>query len=78
MREDHEKDIQVITEFLNGLMKKNLIRTDIDPHTLAKLFDALFTGIWANIIMGIDNQEIHETYIKSLTLILAPHVKPQR
>jgi len=70
VREDHEKDIEVIREFVQNLMKKGSIRTDVDPHIMAQLIDALFTGIWVNLIMGYDNAEVHETWIKSIPIVL--------
>jgi hypothetical protein len=73
MREDHEKDVEVMRELLQGLIKKGTIRTDIDSRILAQLLDALFTGIWANLIMEYDSAEVHETWIKSISVILAPH-----
>ena len=73
IREDHEKDVDVMSEFLQKLMKKGIIRTDIDSRILAQILDALFTGIWADLIMGYDNAEVHETWIKSITMILRPH-----
>jgi len=73
MREDHEKDIQVMHEFVQNLMEKGNIRTDIDPRTMAQLLDALFTGIWASLIMGYDNTEVHETWIRSIPVVLGKH-----
>ena len=73
VREDHEKDIEVIREFVQNLMKKGSIRTDVDPHIMAQLIDALFTGIWVNLIMGYDNAEVHETWIRSISVVLGKH-----
>ena len=73
VREDHEKDIEVIREFVQNLMKKGSIRTDVDPHIMAQLIDALFTGIWVNLIMGYENAEVHETWIKSISVVLGKH-----
>jgi AcrR family transcriptional regulator len=72
MREDHEKDVEVMRELLQNLKKKGAIRTDVDSRILAQLLDALFTGIWTNLIMGYDNAEVHETWIKSMSAILVP------
>jgi AcrR family transcriptional regulator len=72
-REDHEKDVEVMRELLQNLMKKDIIRTDVDSRILAQLLDALFTGIWANLIMGYDNAEVHETWIRSISVVLGKH-----
>jgi AcrR family transcriptional regulator len=73
IREDHEKDVEVISELLQNLKEKGKIRTDVDPHIMARLVDALFTGIWLNLIMGYDNAEVHETWIKSIPIVLGTH-----
>jgi AcrR family transcriptional regulator len=73
IREDHEKDVEVISELLQNLKEKGKIRTDVDPRIMARLVDALFTGIWLNLIMGYDNAEVHETWIKSIPVILGKH-----
>jgi AcrR family transcriptional regulator len=70
IREDHEKDVEVIHDLLQNLKEKGKIRTDVDPRILARLVDALFTGIWLNLIMGYDNAEVHETWIKSIPIVL--------
>jgi AcrR family transcriptional regulator len=73
IREDHEKDVEVISELLQNLKEKGKIRTDVDPRIMARLVDALFTGIWLNLIMGYDNAEVHETWIKSIPIVLGTH-----
>jgi AcrR family transcriptional regulator len=73
VREDHEKDVEVIREFVQNLMEKGSIRTDVDPRVMAQLIDALFTGIWVNLIMGYDNAEVHETWMKSISAVLGKH-----
>ncbi|MGD0978480.1 MAG: TetR/AcrR family transcriptional regulator [Candidatus Bathyarchaeia archaeon] len=73
VREDHEKDVEVIREFVQNLMEKGSIRTDADPRIMAQLIDALFTGIWVNLIMGYDNAEVHETWMRSISVVLGKH-----
>jgi AcrR family transcriptional regulator len=70
IREDHEKDVEVLRELLQNLMEKGAVRTDVNPRIMAQLVDALFTGIWLNLIMGYDNAEVHETWIKSIPVVL--------
>jgi AcrR family transcriptional regulator len=70
IREDHEKDVEVLRELLQNLMEKGAVRTDVDPRIMAQLVDALFTGIWLNLIMGYDNAEVHETWIRSIPVVL--------
>ena len=73
MKEDHEKDIAVMSEFVQNLKEKGNIRTDVDSRVLAKLLDALFTGIWASLIMGYSSEEVHETWMKSISVVLGKH-----
>ena len=70
IREDHEKDVEVMRELLAKQMEKGYIRNDVDPDVMARLVDSLFTGIWLNLIMGYDSAEVHQTWMRSVPIVL--------
>jgi AcrR family transcriptional regulator len=70
LTEDYRKDTRAVEAFVEEKKRQGIIRTDIDARVLAELFTALYLGSLAKLVMGFPNQEVHDQWIKSMTLIL--------
>jgi AcrR family transcriptional regulator len=68
--QEYQKDIEAIEAFVEEKKKKGVIRTDVDARLSAELFTSLYLGTLAKLLMGYPNEEVHDQWIKSVTLIL--------
>jgi AcrR family transcriptional regulator len=68
--EDYEKDIKAVEAFIEQKKKQGFIRTDVDARALAELFTALYMGTMAKLVIGFQNKDVHDQWIKSMILIL--------
>ena len=68
--ENYRRDIETVASFLDEKVAQGLLRTDIDIATLAELFTALYLGTMEKLVMGFPEEEVHDQWIKSMTLIL--------
>lgn len=58
LKEDGEKDIETVTEFLVDLRKKGVLRTRTDPRILAQIMETAFIGAWIRLAMGHDRADV--------------------
>jgi len=68
--EEYQKDIEAVEAFVEEKKKKGVIRTDLSARLLAELFTSLYLGMLAKLLIGYPNEEVHDQWIKSMTLIL--------
>jgi AcrR family transcriptional regulator len=68
--QEYRKDIEAIEAFVEEKKKKGVIRTDVDDRLSAELFTSLYLGTLAKLLMGYPNEEVHDQWIKFMTLIL--------
>jgi len=68
--QDYKKDIITVKAFVEEKKEQGVIRTDIDAETLAELFTALYLGTLAELVIGFQNKDVHDHWIKSMLLIL--------
>jgi len=68
--EDYQKDIGAVEAFIEEKKKQGTIRIDVDARVLAELFTALYLGTLAKLLIGYPNKEVHDSWIKSMILIL--------
>jgi AcrR family transcriptional regulator len=68
--EDYQKDIEAVEKFIEKKKEHGDIRDDINARALAGLFEALYIGTLAKLLVGYSNQEVHDSWIKSMILIL--------
>jgi len=75
--EEYQKDIKAIEAFVEEKKKKGVIRTDLSARVLAELFTSLYLGMLAKLLIGYPNEEVHDQWIKSMTLILGKTKKQE-
>jgi AcrR family transcriptional regulator len=73
VKDDYEKDLDLTHEFIQNLVDKKKIRTDIDSRTLAQLFRSIWIGTSEKLVLGYDPAEVHENWITSISLVLGAH-----
>lgn len=69
-REGYNEKLEEFQIFLQKQQEKGMIRNDVDANTLAQNLMALFTDITMQLVIGIDESKVHETWKKSIAAIL--------
>ncbi len=70
LKEDYEKDFDMMHSFVQHLVAKKQIRTDVNSRTLAHVFRSLWMGACEKLILGYDTSEIHENWITQTSLMM--------
>jgi len=69
-RDGYNDKLEVFHIFLQEQQEKGMIRTDVGANTLAQNLMALSTDITMQLVIGIDESKVHETWTKSVAAIL--------
>jgi AcrR family transcriptional regulator len=69
-REGYNEKLHAFQIFLQSQQEKGTIRNDVHANTLAQLLMALSTDITMQLIIGFDENKIHEKWTKSYKSIL--------
>ncbi len=69
-KESYEAKLESLKLFLQNQQEKGTIRKDIDAGVLAQILTALYTDVASQLLIGIDNEKVHEKWIKSINAIL--------
>ena len=69
-RDGYNEKLEEFQVFLQKQQEKGKIRDDVDAKTLAQNLMALSTDITMQLVIGIDESKIHETWTKSVAAIL--------
>jgi AcrR family transcriptional regulator len=70
INDERKKDIETLQAHLQNQMNKGKIRNDVDAYVLANLVLALYWEMTTQLVAGFDQAKVHETWNKSLTVIL--------
>jgi len=68
-KESYEAKLEALKEFLKDQQEKGTIRKDIGAEVLAQILTALYTDVAAQLLVGIENEKVHEKWIKSINVI---------
>lgn len=69
-KESYEAKLESLKQFLQDQQQKGAIREDIEAEVLAQVITALYTDVATQLLIGIENEEVHEKWIKSINVIL--------
>jgi len=69
-RNGYNEKLEEFQVFLQKQQEKGTIREDVDATTLAQNLMALSTDITMQLVIGIDESKVHETWTKSVAAIL--------
>nr|WP_319540466.1 TetR/AcrR family transcriptional regulator [uncultured Methanospirillum sp.] len=61
-----KEEIERITKKFSHLQDDDLIRRDIEPHHLALTLIALFNGMRLQFLLGVDQNQLRDTWLKNL------------
>lgn len=70
LREDHEKDLKVIGEFLDEQIRKGKIRPKADRRILAQLFAAASFQVLIELVLGYQMSTVKKTWVESVAALL--------
>ena len=71
--EDYKEDLEIVENYLQGLMKKGKIRSDVDVKLLAASMQALSLGMLFVNVFGPGTFEDKSTRKESMALLLGTH-----
>jgi len=74
-RNGYNEKLEEFQVFLQKQQEKGTIRTDVDTNTLAQNLMALSTDVTMQLVIGIDESKVHETWTKSVAAILESREK---
>ncbi len=69
-KEGYNEKLKAFRIFLQKQQEKRIVREDVDAATLAQNLMALSTDITMQLVIGIDESKVHETWTKSVAAIL--------
>ncbi|MCX6642244.1 MAG: TetR/AcrR family transcriptional regulator [Candidatus Bathyarchaeota archaeon] len=70
LRNEREKDLQALREFIQNKIDEKTIRSDVDAYILANIVLALYWEMVTQLFAGFDKNKVHETWSKSMTAII--------
>jgi AcrR family transcriptional regulator len=73
VKDDYEKDFDETRLFIQSLINKKKIRTNVDSRILAQLLRSLWMGASEKLVMGYESAEVHENWITLTSLVLGAH-----
>ena len=73
LREDHEKDVKIIEDFLDEQTRKGTINPKIEKHLLAQLFIGLSFNVLVDLALGYEKSTARKKWVDSITAILGTH-----
>ncbi|WP_414468669.1 TetR/AcrR family transcriptional regulator [Methanobacterium sp. ACI-7] len=68
--ESYEAKLESLKLFLEDQQEKTNIRDDIEAEVLAQIITALYTDVTTQLLIGINNEVVHEKWIKSVKAVL--------
>lgn len=76
LRDDHEKDVKIIEDFLDEQTRKGTISPKIEKHLLAQLFIGLSFNVLVDLALGYEKSTARKKWVESITAILGSHRRP--
>lgn len=70
LRDEREKDLAELQEFIQNQMDTKAIRSDLDAYIIANIVLALYWEMITQLYAGFDKEKVHETWSKSMTAII--------
>ncbi len=71
LREDHDNDLKMLTDFLNEQIRKGTINPKIDKRFLAPLFVGISFEILVELVLGYDKSTIRKEWVETVSALLA-------
>ena len=75
LREDYEKKIETMTDFVKKQQDKGKIRNDVEEATMARILVAIYSDLAVQLLIGTDKMRVHENLKDSLSAVLEKNVQ---
>lgn len=74
LREDYEKKLETMTDFVKKQQDKGKIRNDVEAATMARILVAIYSDLAVQLLIGTDKLRVHENLKDSLSAVLEKNV----
>lgn len=65
IRELYEKENEILVDFLESMKKKGGLQAGTDTSVLARVIIALYDGLIANLVIGVDKSEVRKAWLEA-------------
>ena len=69
-QKSYKSKLESLKIFIQDQQENGSVREDIDADLLAQILTGLYTDVAAQLLIGLDNEKVHENWIKSVNAIL--------
>ena len=69
-QKSYKSKLESLKIFIQDQQDNGSVRKDLDADLLAQILTGLYTDVAAQLLIGLDNEEVHEKWIKSVKAIL--------
>ena len=69
-QKSYKSKLESLKMFIEDQQENGSVREDIDANFLAQILTGLYTDVATQLLIGLDNEEVHENWIKSVQAIL--------
>jgi AcrR family transcriptional regulator len=69
-QKSYKSKLESLKIFIQDQQENGSVRKDLDADLLAQILTGLYTDVAAQLLIGLDNEEVHEKWIKSIKAIL--------
>lgn len=76
LREDHEKDVRIIEDFLSEQVRKGTISPKIDKHFLAQLFIGMSFAVLVDLVLGYEKSTVKKKWVDTMAALLGARKGP--
>jgi len=70
IRESSEKEMEILTAFIQNLRERGLLRSSLKPSVLARAIFAIYPGLIGDIIVGVDKSEVRKTWVDTIRTLV--------
>ncbi|MGZ4908985.1 MAG: TetR/AcrR family transcriptional regulator [Halobacteriota archaeon] len=72
LKDDHDNDLAAVRAFLQDQRAREIIRSDIDIHSLSIGIVGLYYGLRASLIIGDDESDVKRAWVDAVKAMLCP------
>ena len=69
-QKSYKSKLESMKIFIQDQQENGSVRKDLDADLLAQILTGLYTDVAVQLLIGLDNKEVHEKWIKSVKSIL--------
>lgn len=69
-QKSYKSKLESMKIFIQDQQENGSVRKDLDADLLAQILTGLYTDVAVQLLIGLDNEEVHEKWIKSVKSIL--------